>query len=200
MRERRARHPEDEPPSIWSAPLVDWAAVENQGWRTTMTTGSVITDEMRAVIGVESAPYTLEVEKTSVRMFARAVGYTDPLFYDEAFARSKGYRSLPAPPHYLGTPIFNPAASDATFGGPRGRQQFESPFRRRLNGGTDIEYLTSGPADAISAGDVLTATSKIADMVERQGSIGTMLITTTETVYKRDGKVVAIARGTGIQY
>lgn len=160
-----------------------------------MTTGSVITDEMRAAIGVEGEPYTLEVDKTSVRMFARAVGYTDPIFYVEEFARSKGYRSLPAPPHYLGTPLFNPAASDPTFGSPRGRQRFQSPFKRRLNGGTDIEYL-----DTICAGDVLTATAKISDMVERQGSIGTMLITTTETTYRRDGKVVAILRGTGIQY
>src|SRR5581483_278143 len=67
--------------------------------RNAMTTESVITDQMRAAIGMEGAPYTLEVDKTAVRMFARAVGYTDPLFYDEAFAKSKGYRSLPAPPH-----------------------------------------------------------------------------------------------------
>ena len=160
-----------------------------------MTTESVITEEMRAAIGVEGEPYTLEVDKTSVRMFARAVGYTDPVFYDEEFAKSKGYRSLPAPPHYLGTPIFNPAASDATFGGPRGRQRYQSPFRRRLNGGTDIEYF-----DTICAGDVLQATSKVSDIQERKGSIGTMLITITETTYRRDGKVVAISRGTGIQY
>ena len=160
-----------------------------------MTTESVITDEMRAAIGVESEPHTVEVDKTAIRMFARSVGYTDPLFYDEEFAKSKGYRTLPAPPHYLGTPIFNPAQSDATFGGPRGRQRFESPFKRRLNGGTQIEYF-----DTIYAGDVLTVTSKIADMVEAQGSLGTMLITTTETTYKRGDQVVALSRGTGIQY
>ena len=160
-----------------------------------MTTESIITDEMRAAIGVESEPYTLEVDKTAVRMFARAVGYTDPIFYDEAFAKSKGYRSLLAPPHYLGTPIFNPANSDATFGGPRGRRSFTSPYKRGLNGGTDIEYF-----DTICAGDTLTATSKISDIVERTGSLGPMLITTTETTYKRDGTVVAITRGTGISY
>ena len=160
-----------------------------------MTTQSYITDEMRAAIGVEGEPYTLEVDKTSVRMFARAVGYTDPIFYDEEFAKSKGYRSLPAPPHYLGTPIFNPAASDATSGAPRGRRRFESPFKRGLNGGTDIEYF-----DTICAGDVLMATSKISDIAERRGSLGPMLITTTETTYKRDGKVVVITRNTGIQY
>src|SRR3712207_562692 len=105
---------------------------------------SLITDEMRARIGVESEPWTLEVDKTAVRMFARSCQYTDPIFYDEEFAKSKGYRSLPAPPHYLGTPIFNPRTSDPTFGGPRGggggpagpRGGTPKPCRG-LNGGTE---------------------------------------------------------------
>ena len=159
---------------------------------------SMITDEMRARIGVESQPWTVEVDKTAVRMFARACQYQDPIFYDEEFAKSKGYRSLPAPPHYLGTPVFNPATSDATFGGPRGSGQprpGNPKLRRVLNGGTDIEYF-----DTIQAGDTLQASSKVTDITERKGSIGTMVITTTETTYKRDGKVVAIMRGTGIAY
>ena len=162
---------------------------------------SVITDEMRAAIGKEGEPWTVEVDKTSVRMFARAVGYSDPLYYDEEFAKSKGYRSLPAPPHYLGTPIFNPRGSDPTFGAPRrGNRDFQTPYKRRLNGGTDVEYFSKGPGDAICAGDVLQASSRIADMVERRGSIGPMLITTSETIYRRNGDVVAIMRGTGIAY
>jgi acyl dehydratase len=163
-----------------------------------MAEGSIITDEMRAVIGVESDPWTLEVDKTAVRMFARAVGYTDPVFYDEEFAKSKGYRSLAAPPHYLGTPVFNPATSDPTFGGPRGGGpggRVRHNLKRVLNGGTEIEYL-----DTICAGDVLTASSKVADLSERQGSIGTMLITTTQTTYRCSGKPVAISRGTIINY
>jgi hypothetical protein len=44
-----------------------------------VTEASVITDEMRAVIGKESEPMTVEVDRTAVRMFARAVGYTDPI-------------------------------------------------------------------------------------------------------------------------
>jgi hypothetical protein len=162
---------------------------------------SVITDEMRAAIGVESEPWTVEVEKTGVRMFARAVGYRDPIFYDEAAARAKGYRSLPCPPHFLGTAVFIPSESDATFGAPRRRgRNFNIPYKRALNGGTDIEYMTEGPADAICAGDVLQATSRIASFTERTGSLGPMLITVNETVYRRDGKIVAIARGTGIAY
>ncbi len=154
-----------------------------------MTTQSYITDEMRAAIGVEGEPYTLEVDKTSVRMFARAVGYTDPIFYDEEFAKSKGYRSIPAPPHYLGTPIYDPNAPA------RGARQLNIPYRRNLNGGTDIEYF-----DQIVAGDVLTATSKLTDLEETSGRLGPMLIVRTETIYHRDGQIVAIQRGTGIRY
>src|SRR5215207_4412591 len=118
-----------------------------------MADEDLITPEMRARIGVESAEWTLEVDKTAVRMFARAIQYTDPIFYDEEFARSKGYRSVIAPPHYTGTPIFNPATSDPTFGGPRsGGGSAAGPrgnpkLRRVLNGGTEIEYH-----DVIQAG------------------------------------------------
>jgi len=152
----------------------------------------IITPEMQALVGVESEPWTVEVDKLQIRLFARAVGYTDPLFYDEAFAKSLGYRSLPCPPHYLGTPVYNPA--DPSGPGAR-RPRLNHGLKRVLNGGTEIEML-----DTICAGDVLTATARLVDLAERKGRLGTMLITTTETTYRRDGQVVAIARGTGIAY
>ncbi len=79
----------------------------------------------------------------------------------------------------------------------RGRgAQPRRPLNRVLNGGTEIEYF-----DDICAGDVLTATSHLAALEERTGSIGQMLISTNKTVYKnQNGKVVAISTGTGIRY
>jgi hypothetical protein len=152
-------------------------------------TASVVTDEMRAQIGVESESWTVEVDKLSVRMFARSCQYTDPVFYDEAFAKAKGYRSLPAPPHYLGTPVFDPNAPA------RGNRPLNIPYRRNLNGGTDIEYF-----DTIQAGDMLTASSQLTEIEETSGRLGPMLILRTQTTYRRDGQVVAIMRGTGIRY
>ena len=151
---------------------------------------SVVTEAMRAQLGRESAPWTVEVDKTAIRMFARSCQYTDPLYYDEEFAQSKGYRSLVAPPHYLGTPSYNP-------NGPTERAAVADtvPYRRRLNGGTEIEYF-----DTIQAGDVLTATAKTVAYEETAGRLGPMLITRSETIYRRDGQVVAIARGAGIRY
>jgi acyl dehydratase len=157
-----------------------------------MTQASVITDAMRAEIGKESEPVTFEVDKSACRMFARAVGYTDPLFFDEEYARSKGYRSIPAPVGFLGHPVYNPNAPQRLGGYFRA----DSPFKRILNGGTDIEYL-----DTVCAGDTLTVTSKLVDLSEREGRLGPMLITVTETTYRNQaGNTVAVARGTGIQY
>ncbi|MGE0599009.1 MAG: MaoC family dehydratase N-terminal domain-containing protein [Dehalococcoidia bacterium] len=155
----------------------------------------LITEEMKAQVGKESSPTTSEVDKTAIRMFARSVGHTDPIYFDEAAAKAAGYRGLVAPPGYLGTPVFNPNAPGrrgGMFGGPEPSR----PLKRVLNGGTEIEYF-----DDICAGDVLTSTSHVASYEETKGSLGEMLITTNKTVYKNQtGKVVAIATGTGIRY
>ena len=153
---------------------------------------SVITDEMRAAIGVESAPSTLEVTTVGCRLFARAVGHTDLIFYDEAVARERGYRGLVAPPGFLGTPVYRPGGRDPEAMGPR----YDIPYKRILNGGTSYEYL-----EPVVAGDVITSRSHITEFREREGSMGAMLITYRETVYSRDdGTVVARMYGNLINY
>jgi len=157
-----------------------------------MAETSAITDEMRAAIGKDSEPVTIEVDKSAVRMFARAVGYKDLIYFDEEYAKGKGYRSLPCPMGFVGQPIFRPDKPSR----PSYVMPFESPFKRLPNGGTDFEYY-----EPICAGDVLTATTKVADIVERAGSMGPMLFVTSETTYKnQQGRAVAKFRGTLIQY
>ena len=156
-------------------------------------TKSVVTDEMREVIGKESKPTTMEVDKTGCRMFARAVGHTDLIFYDEEYAKSKGYRSIVAPPGFLGTQVYSPLRGDpAEAGGMR----FSIPYKRVLNGGTEYEYFGD-----ICAGDVLTVRNKISGFNERTGSMGPMLLTSRETTFtNQDGQLVAKMYGTVIQY
>ena len=157
-----------------------------------------LTDEMRAKIGSSSPPYVLEVTSTSVRAFARGVGYTDPVYFDREAARRAGYRDLPAPPTYLGTPVFIPGLSDDTFTQPKAaRQGINHGLKGLLDGGTETEYF-----ETICAGDTLTVVNRIAALdVRSSPSLGKMLIMTTESTYtNQDGKTVAVQRGQAIFY
>ena len=154
-----------------------------------MTEDSVITDEMRAVIGVESEPSVYEIEKEPIRRWAEAIGDPNPLYCDEEYAKSKGYRSIIAPPGFIAQYAF-----PVKVGG--GQRSFNSPFTRMLNGGNDYEFMKP-----IQAGDTISATNKLADIRERAGRMGKMLIITSETTFKnQDGEIVSKARSTGISY
>jgi len=161
----------------------------------TQESPSLITEEMRAGIGREGPPVRHEVDKTGIRMFARAVGHTDLVFYDEEYAKSKGHRSIIAPPSYLGTPAFSPRTGGGGFTGP-GMGPGGRPWRA-LNGGSEFEYT----GVEICAGDVLAAVSKTVSIRETKGSLGPMLITQRETVYtNQNGEVVCRAVGTSLNY
>lgn len=157
-----------------------------------------LSDAMRAAKGQASAPWNYEVTTTSIRAFARGVGYTDPVYFDEAAARAAGYRGLPAPPTYLGTAVFLPGRSDDTFSNPReGQPKVEHGLKNVLDGGTEIEYF-----EDICAGDVLTAVSRVADLrVGDSKAIGKMLIVSMETRYTNQlGQLAAELRSQVIFY
>ena len=157
-----------------------------------------LTQEMKDQVGWESQPWTWEVTTTGVRAFARGVGYTDPVYYDLEAAKKAGYRSLPAPPTFLGSCVFIPGQTDDTFSFPPGFQPNINPgLTGLLDGGTDIEYF-----DTICAGDTLTSVNRLSDLtVKESKSLGKMLVVSTETSFtNQDNKVVAVQRSQIIFY
>ena len=161
---------------------------------------SVVTDAMRARIGVDGVPAEFEVTTSSVRAFARAVGYEDRVFYDRDEARRRGHRDLPAPPGYLGTIVSDPSWADTIWGRPEGfLPRMDTPYAQILNGGNDVEYSD----EEICAGDLLTATAKVEGFNERYSAAlgGPMLIQVTSITYKNQhGTMVAVMRNTSLSY
>ena len=154
-----------------------------------MAQQSYLTDEVKARIGKTVETRTLEIDRSIIRTYAHAVGHTDPIFFDEEYAKRQGYRSLVAPPGIPGSLIFQHEPTTSL--------PYAVPGPSRLlNGGTEMEYY-----DTICAGDVLVAVTKIVDITERAGSLGPMLLVRRETTYtNQEGKVVAKAWGMLIQY
>jgi len=158
-----------------------------------------ITDAMRAQVGKETPSWTYEVTTTSVRAFARGVGYTDPVYFDVEAARRAGYRNLPAPPTYLGTPVFIPGRSSDTFSMPtEGMPRLDHGLPGLLDGGVETEYVAD-----ICAGDTLTVSARLSHLQTRDSkALGVMLITTVETTFTNaaTGETVAVQRGQAIYY
>jgi hypothetical protein len=151
----------------------------------------LVTPELRALIGKKWPPVIYEVDRTGIRMWARAVGLEDPVYHDEVEARERGFKRMPAPPGFVGFPRTRPG--DPVPGPPiRG---LHPDLNRSLNGGTEFEYRSP-----ILAGDDLVATTTITDIQERSGSIGRMLLITRETIYRRSDERVALMRATVINY
>lgn len=153
-----------------------------------------LTDEMRAVVGVESDPWPVEITTTSIRAFARGVGYTDPRYYE---AGEDG--SLPAPPCYLGTAVWIPGKSDPTFSGPRNTGPgVRHGLKGLLDGGTEVVYERP-----LKAGDKLLMRSKVADLeVKESKGLGKMLVVTSEQTFtdQASGDVVMRTYGQAIYY
>lgn len=153
-----------------------------------MTQGSFITDEIRKLIGVESEPSVYEVEKEPIRRWADAIGDPNPLYHDEEYAKKLGYRSIIAPPSFLDNYEY-PIKVGKFIG-------FKRSATRNLNGGNEYEFFLP-----VQAGDVITRTTKYADIYERDGRLGKMLFVITEFTFRNQkGEMLGIGRHIGISY
>lgn len=158
-----------------------------------------LTSEMSATIGKESTPYPVEFTTTGIRAFARGVGYTDPVYFDSEAAKAAGYSSLPAPPCYLGVPIFIPAKSDLTYGQPLqpNAPRLSHGLPNVLDGGTSVTY-----ARLPVAGDTLYFTSQISGLDAKESkSLGKMLVISNKQTFRdASGDVVMTVDAQSIWY
>lgn len=111
----------------------------------------------RSLIGQVSEPYVVEIEKGAIRKFADAIGDPNPLYRDEAYARSLGFASVVAPPTY--PTGFMPPRPAPWFAG--------LDMRRMLAGGMTYTYERR-----IVAGMRLTIRIRFVGVLDKQSGRG----------------------------
>lgn len=149
----------------------------------------VITDEARALIGVELEPVYVEIERGDIRRFAAAITSPqppNPLYSDEAHARHTRWGGLIAAPTMCGGfPWLGPLLEkiNPTMG----------TYRVGLNGGNEFELF-----QPIRPGDTLTAHPKLSGLDEKpRDDGGVMLVINLEAeFYNQLGDRVLTARQT----
>jgi acyl dehydratase len=139
-----------------------------------MADDSLITDDLRKLIGIALDTIVFKVEEGAIQRYARAIGDPNPLYSDPDFASKTRHGRLLAPPGFTGWPVragldmFKLVEMLTKAGAPA----------RLLDGGIEFEFT-----EPIGAGDILTATTKIASITERDTKLGKTMFATLETTF-----------------
>ena len=143
-------------------------------------------EELKDKVGAVWQSRVYEIEKGMIRRFAQAIGDLNPLWQDEEYARKTKYGGIIAPPTFM-----------ATLGLEQIQQLLASaPSETSLHGSTELECY-----QPVRAGDVVTATTRIADFRQRQGKMGTMTFVTFDITYENQrGELVGRCRQMVINY
>jgi len=136
----------------------------------------MILEELKQYIGGVDPPHVRQVEKGAIRRYADAVGDDNPLYSDEEHARKSRYGGIIAPPGFFGHPVGSVPTLESVMG--LMAAVVNAGFYRILDGGMAFEFL--GP---VRPGDILIASPKVADIAEKEGKRGKMIICSFETTY-----------------
>ena len=138
-------------------------------------------------VGFETGETTHEVDRVSIRWFARALGEKNPIYYDQAAAKKAGFADVPAPPTF---PTTFKDEQDAIL-----RDEVGFDFMKLVHGGQEYEM----PRPLV-AGDVLKVRHRVADIYTKEGKSGAMIMVVVETTGRRpDGEIAFVGRSTVIQ-
>lgn len=130
-----------------------------------------------SAVGREYPPYTVEVEKGHIGMFAEAIGDPNPAFQPDAGDAQ------------VAPPTFVTAFRSGEF---TILQDLDVDLRKLLHGEQEYEYRRP-----IRPGDRLTCTPRVAHLKHKETKKGMMEFLTTELTMTDDtGAVVCVARST----
>lgn len=158
-----------------------------------MPSPSLITDAVRALVGVEAAPVeaTHPVEASEVRRFHHATLDPAPRYWDAASAGAARAGGLVAPPAFpahafrraADAPDPLEAEGGQDFGGHSrvlrpGLPPIDVPLTRLLNGGYTYEFFRYA-----RVGERIVCRSRYKDIYERDGASGALVFVVIEDDY-----------------
>src|SRR5580704_7314019 len=141
----------------------------------------------KSIVGSTGKPFTVPIEWSKVREFARAIRDPNPVYFDPELAK-KECNGIPVPPTFLQVAAFWQNADSIPAA--------DFDLRRILHGEQEFEFYKP-----ILVGDVLTGTARVVDVLEREGGRGgKMTFLVMEIEYKnQNGDKVAVARSTLVE-
>ena len=150
-----------------------------------MSESNTIPKSLQDAIGTESKKLSNDIEKGAIRRFAEAIEDNNPLYVDENYAKSIGYRNVIAPPTFLRSVQTDPLPD-----------HIKSPYSAVVDGGSVWEYFFP-----VCAGDIITTITTFENVFDRDGRLGNMIFLIKTTRYTNQlSELVATQTTTSITY
>ncbi|SAK89358.1 hypothetical protein AWB78_04703 [Caballeronia calidae] len=140
----------------------------------------------RKHIGMRLPVFTASADAWRLRFFAKAIGETNPVYFDEATAHDAGYPALPLPPTFLFSLEFEQTAT-------AWREELGIVSSRILHGEQSFVYHRMA-----YAGDQLRYESRIADIYDKKNGALWFIVRETRVTNQR-GEHVADLRSVIVQ-
>jgi acyl dehydratase len=137
-------------------------------------------------IGKTLPAFRAVAEAGRLRFFAKAIGETNPVYFDESAARDAGHPALPLPPTFLFSLEFE--QPDTSW-----RDEIGIELPRILHGEQQFMYHRLA-----YAGDTLLFESRIADIYDKKGGVLEFVVRETRVTNQR-GEHVADLRSVIVQ-
>ncbi len=140
---------------------------------------------LRAMEGPIGVPDSMPIEYVSVRRMALAIENFDPIHYDEAAAKARGYRGVVAPWPLLWLVFFNCRDAPLRF----------SFGKATIHGQDSYEFH-----EPIIVGDTITVSARVEQTSVKQGKSGAMgVIVTRREFHNQRGQLCAVMSTTNLR-
>ncbi len=139
---------------------------------------SAMSQDVLDIIGVTKV-CQYEVTKRDVRRFAQAIGETNPLCFDEEYAKSTSYGGIIAPPLFCQMFTFEDVPPDRlpSDGSPT-EIDVPIPAHRTVGGASSYEIF-----QRVRPGDCITVRSTVKDVFTKEGHSGRLYFVVVETEF-----------------
>lgn len=140
------------------------------------TTNPEVPEAALALIGIQKTR-RYEITQRDIKRFAQAIGETNPLHFDEDYARASRYGCIVAPPLFCQTLTFEDVPqSELDADGSPVEINVPIPAKRAVGGSS--QYTVHR---LVRAGDVITVTSQLKHIYTKQGKGGLLYFVVVET-------------------
>ncbi len=139
---------------------------------------NTVPEDVLAMIGIEKVR-RYDVTRRDIKRFSQAIGETNPIHFDQDYAKTTRYGTIVAPPLFCQMFTFEDVPADRL---PDDGSPIEIdvplPARRTVGGASSYEVYRR-----VRAGDQITARSTLKDVFTKDGKSGKLYFVVVETEF-----------------